>query len=39
MLPFGLSDTIFSTVDYKCLARSVWMYGSLTVKELMQGKL
>ena len=39
MLPFGLADTAFSTVDYKCLARSVWMYGSLTVKELMQGKI
>ncbi len=39
MIPFGLADTIFSTVDYKCFARTLWIYGSMTVKELMQGKI
>lgn len=39
MLPFGLADSLFSTVDYRCVLRSLWMYGRLTVKELLQGKL
>lgn len=39
MLLFGLADTIFSTVDYKCLARSIWMYGSLMAMQLMRGKI
>ena len=39
MLPFGLADSLFSTVDYRCIARSVWMYGRMTLKELLQGKV
>ncbi len=39
MLPFGLSDTVFSTLDRKTVSRTVWAYGSMVVKELLQGKI
>jgi hypothetical protein len=39
MLPFGLSDTLFSTRDRRTLGRTVFHYGKLTVKELLQGKI
>jgi len=39
MLPFGLADTVFSTRDNKTLGRTLWHYGKLAVRELMQGKI
>lgn len=38
MLPFGLADTVFSTLDLRAFARTVWTYGRLTVSELRRGK-
>jgi C-8 sterol isomerase len=39
MLPFGLADTLTSTLDFRTLARTMWIYARLTVKELLQGKI
>jgi C-8 sterol isomerase len=39
MLPFGLADTLFSTLDRNTVGRTLWQYGKLVVKELAQGKL
>ncbi len=39
MLPFGLADTLFSTLDLRSLARTLWHYGRLTTKELLHGKI
>lgn len=38
MLPFGLADTLFSTLDRKTIGRTLWQYGKLVVKEMAQGK-
>ena len=35
MLPFGLADTMLSTLDLKCFARTVTHYGQLTATELL----
>ncbi len=39
MLPFGLADTLFSTLDRQTVGRTLWQYGKLVVKELAQGKV
>jgi C-8 sterol isomerase len=39
MLPFGLADTLFSTRDRTTMGRTIWQYGKLTVKQLLQGKI
>jgi len=39
MLPFGLADTVFSTLDRRTVARTVWQYGKLVVQNLAQGKM
>lgn len=39
MLPFGLADTMFGTLDWRTLGRTISKYGVSTVKELMQGKV
>lgn len=39
MLPFGLADTLFGTLDWRTLGRTLTIYGASTVKELMQGKV
>ncbi len=39
MLPFGLADTMLSTLDVSCLAKTLRIYGTLTVKSLLKGKL
>ncbi|KAI8390105.1 ERG2/sigma1 receptor-like protein [Blakeslea trispora] len=38
MLPFGLFDTFFSTVDFVTLFNTFRLYGKAVVKELLQGK-
>jgi ERG2 and Sigma1 receptor like protein len=39
MLPFGLADTLFSTRDGVTMRNTLWQYGKLVVRELMQGKV
>lgn len=39
MLPFGLADTIFSTLDRRAVMRTITGYGRLVVKSLMSGKI
>lgn len=39
MLPFGLADTVFSTLDRSTFGRTVWAYGRMVVGELLQGKI
>ena len=38
MMPFGLADSIFSTLDYKNFFYTIWDYGRLCVRELLRGK-
>jgi len=38
MLPFGLADTFTSTLDFRALARTLWIFTKSAVRELMQGK-
>ncbi|MBW4622040.1 MAG: hypothetical protein KME17_22135 [Cyanosarcina radialis HA8281-LM2] len=35
MLPFGFADSIFSTLDFRTVLRTLWIYGKLVVKELL----
>lgn len=39
MLPFGMFDTFFSTVDLHTLYDTFRLYGKATIKELLQGKI
>ena len=39
MLPFGLADTVFSTLDARTVGATIYQYGKLVVRELMQGKI
>ena len=40
MLPFGLADTMLSTLDIRTFFRTIWVYGKLTVKNLfLRGKV
>src|SRR5581483_2483531 len=39
MLPFGIADSLFSTVDYKTVARLFTIYGKRVVNELAQGNV
>ena len=39
MLPFGLADTVFSTLDRRTVGSTLFHYGKLVVRELMQGKI
>ena len=39
MLPFGLADTLFSTLDAPTFVRTFGRYGKLVTKELLQGKI
>ncbi len=39
MLPFGLADTLLSTLDITCLLKTLRIYGTLTVKSLLKGKI
>jgi hypothetical protein len=38
MLPFGLADTLLSTLDYRTLLKTLRNYGVLTVRSLLRGK-
>jgi ERG2 and Sigma1 receptor like protein len=39
MLPFGLSDTVFSTLDHRTVGQTIYHYGRLVVGQLLQGKI
>lgn len=39
MLPFGLADTMLSTLDYRTFGRTMATYGKLVVRQLMAGKV
>jgi C-8 sterol isomerase len=39
MLPFGVADSLFSTVDYRTVGRLFKIYGKLTVRELALGNI
>ena len=39
MLPFGVADTITSTLDFVTLGKTLWVYGYSVVGELLQGKI
>ncbi len=39
MLPFGLADSIFSTVDAPTIGKTAWYYARLTARELLKGKV
>ena len=39
MLPFGLADSIFSTLDHRALGRTLWHYGRLVVRNLARGNI
>lgn len=36
MLPFGLADTLISTLDYMTLLRTIWLYGRLVVRNMFK---
>ncbi len=39
MLPFGLADTLFSTLDLRTVARTIGSYSKLATGELLRGKI
>ena len=39
MFPFGLADTLTSTLDFYSLAQMLWIYTKSATKELLQGKI
>ena len=39
MMPFGLADTLTSTLDYRTLAQLIWVYAKSAVRELSRGKV
>ena len=39
MLPFGLADTVFSTLDFPTFANTAWLTGSKMVRSLLEGKI
>ena len=39
MLPFGLADSLTSTLDLRTVARTFRLYGRAVVRELLLGKL
>ncbi len=39
MLPMGLADNFFSNLDFRSVWRTVWLYGRMTMAELLKGKI
>ena len=39
MLPFGVADTLVSTLDFKTLGRTFGTYGAKVVGSLLKGKI
>jgi hypothetical protein len=38
-LPLTLGDSVFSCMDTTTIARTLWVYGKLTTRELLKGKI
>jgi C-8 sterol isomerase len=38
-LPLALGDSVFSCLDGTTIARTLWVYGKLTTRELLKGKI
>jgi hypothetical protein len=38
-LPLALGDSVFSCMDATTIARTLWVYGKLTTRELLKGKI
>ena len=38
-LPLALGDSVFSCQDGTTIARTLWVYGKLTTRELLKGKI
>ena len=38
-LPLALGDAVFSCMDGTTIARTLWVYGKLAVRELLKGKI
>ena len=39
MMPFGLADGIFSTLDFKSIRHQMWDYGTICTRELLRGRI
>jgi hypothetical protein len=39
MVPFGLADTLFSTLDRTTVGQTLWQYGKMVVGNLALGKI
>jgi C-8 sterol isomerase len=39
MIPFGLADTLTSTLDFYTFTRSTWLYTKSALRELLHGKI
>lgn len=39
MMPFGLADTLFSTLDLPTFGRTVWITARETTRNLLKGKI
>ena len=39
MMPFGLADSIFSTLDFKSVRDQSWTYTKLCTKQLLKGRI
>ena len=39
MLPFGVADTLTSTLDFRALIQTLWLYTKSVVGELLRGKI
>jgi C-8 sterol isomerase len=38
-LPLALGDSVFSSMDFYTVAKTLWVYGGLTAKNLLRGKV
>jgi len=39
MMPFGLADSVFSTLDCRSVRHQMWQYGTMCTRELLRGKI
>jgi C-8 sterol isomerase len=39
MMPFGLADSVFSTLDFKSVRHQSWIYTKLCTKQLLKGRI
>jgi len=39
MMPFGLADSLISTLDYKSIRHQLWDYNKLCVRNMLRGRI